>query len=274
MEKIFMCIWGVGYHGCDKKAKIESHSGDFFTHKNGFGFDDIQKIHALDVGQSCECRESGNLSVVRILESKVERVVSGTIENIPMNCPECKEDWEFGCSSEKHDDGTEIIQCGGCGKEFTYTEPKKDKPKGLAYIEKIEAWNTGGNIWCDYVYFKNGLFMCIGENAVVLTSQDWAKDEYDEELDIMEVSFDRPYFEYPEIPKDFDKKGGAEFCRITKVEMDMGGGEELFDTIHLTNGWQIIIYSWSIAVFRPEKDADESEQIAIKELDFTKPYSI
>ena len=67
-EKVFMCVWGNGYHGCDKTAKVEHHSGDssLFTFDNGFEDDDIEKIDELDIGRSTELLESGNLTVVRI----------------------------------------------------------------------------------------------------------------------------------------------------------------------------------------------------------------
>lgn len=43
-----------------------------------------------------------------------------TIKSIPTSCPECNEDWEFGCTTEKHDDGTILFQCWGCGRDFKY----------------------------------------------------------------------------------------------------------------------------------------------------------
>lgn len=272
MEKMFMCIWGVGYQGCHKKAKVENHSLDFFIHANGFEPEHTRQVQELEVGESCEIKDSGNLTVVRVLETEPESPVAGTTNNIPDVCPECENDWEFGCSSEKHEDGTEILQCAGCGKEFRYVEPEKEGPKGMAYVEKIQVWNTGGNIYCDYVYFKNGLFMCIGDNGLTFTQQDWAKDEYDEDLNLMEVSFDSPYHEYCDLPKDFMKKEGPNWSRIAQVQTDIGGGADEFDTIYLNNGWRIVIDSWIIAVYRSKEAREESESIASKELDFTKPY--
>ena len=69
-----------------------------------------------------------------------------TINSVPTQCPECGEDWEFGCTTEKHDDGTVIFQCWGCGRDFLYCPTKgatitpqqrRQLKKGLAERTKV-----------------------------------------------------------------------------------------------------------------------------------------
>lgn len=64
--KLFICVWGVGYIGCHKRAKIEINFISFFTDESGFDEKDIQDIQDLDVGQCHKLYASGNLSVTRI----------------------------------------------------------------------------------------------------------------------------------------------------------------------------------------------------------------
>lgn len=64
--KLFICIWGVGYVGCTKKARIEVNTLKFFTDESGFDGRDIEEIKRLDVGQCSKLYTSGNLSVVRV----------------------------------------------------------------------------------------------------------------------------------------------------------------------------------------------------------------
>jgi len=65
-EKVFMCVWGVGYHDCDKVAKVEHHKEDFFTFDVGYEDEDIEQIKELDIGRSVELLTSGNHTVVRM----------------------------------------------------------------------------------------------------------------------------------------------------------------------------------------------------------------
>jgi len=65
-EKVFMCVWGAGYHKCDKVAKVEHHNLDFFSGGNGYHEEHLEEIEALDVGGSASFLESGNHTIVRM----------------------------------------------------------------------------------------------------------------------------------------------------------------------------------------------------------------
>ena len=66
LNRIYMCVWGIGYHNCYEQAKVEHHELDFFTFDNGYGKEDLKKISKLEIGMSCNLLDSGNHSITRI----------------------------------------------------------------------------------------------------------------------------------------------------------------------------------------------------------------
>jgi hypothetical protein len=66
MVKQWICIWGEGYEN-DGKAIVETKEQGHFSIDNGYYIEDIVKVHALEIGESVNIIEMGNIhSVARI----------------------------------------------------------------------------------------------------------------------------------------------------------------------------------------------------------------